>query len=143
MFVTSVLFPFSSGDTSGLVDKELIVTCAGGSAVLPCLPSNGDGLAVEGVSLKRQRGLAPVEVLYHSKQHSSPSSSSSSSSQLPGEKFHLSSLPGPGGIGYNLTLQQLQPQDSGLYSCQLLLHGRPDVHTSLGRNVVFISVQGG
>ncbi|XP_030271543.1 cd7 antigen-like [Sparus aurata] len=120
----------------------LVETCAGGSAVLPCLLLNGEGLAVEGVSLKRQRGRAAVEVLYHSKRHHG-SSHPPPSSQFPVEKVHLSSAPGPGGITYNLTLQQLQPDDSGLYSCQLLLRGRPDSSTSLGRQAVLVSVQGG
>lgn len=124
------------------MDTGLVETCAGGSAVLPCLPPNGEGLAVEGVSLKRQRGRAPVEVLYHSKHHHG-SASPSSSSQFPVEKVHLSFASGPDGINYNLTLQQLQPDDSGLYSCQLLLRGRPASTTSLGRQVVFLSVQGG
>ncbi|KAI3352371.1 hypothetical protein L3Q82_005337 [Scortum barcoo] len=115
--------------------------CAGGSVVLPCLPPHAGGLAVEGVSLKRQRGRAPVEVLYHSKRRHG--SSPPSSSQFPAERVHLSSAPGPSGITFNLTLQQLQPDDSGLYSCQLLLHGRPDSSTSLGRQVVFVSVKGG
>lgn len=110
--------------------------------MLPCLLLNGEGLAVEGVSLKRQRGRAAVEVLYHSKRHHG-SSHPPPSSQFPVEKVHLSSAPGPGGITYNLTLQQLQPDDSGLYSCQLLLRGRPDSSTSLGRQAVLVSVQGG
>lgn len=109
--------------------------------VLPCLPAHGDGLAVEGVSLKRQKGWAPVEVLYHSKQHHS--NGPPSSSQFPADRVRLSSAPGPSGITYNLTLQQLQPEDSALYSCQLLQHGRPDSSTSLGRRVFFVSVQGG
>lgn len=124
------------------MDMGLVETCAGGSATLPCLPPHGGGLAVEGVSLKRQRGRAPVEVLYHSKRHHS-SSPPSSSSQFPVEKVQLSSAPGLGGITYNLTLQQLQPDDSGLYSCQLVLRGRPDSSTSLGRQVFFLSVKGG
>lgn len=119
----------------------MVETCAGGTAMLPCLPLNGEGLAVEGVSLKRRRGRAPVEVLYHSKRHHG--SASPSSSQFPVEKIDLSSAPGPGGFTYNLTLQRLQPDDSGLYSCQLLLRGRPDSTTSLGRQVFFLSVQGG
>lgn len=121
---------------------QLVETCAGGAAVLPCHPPHGEGLAVEGVSLKRQRGKAPVEVLYHSKQHHS---SSSVDSQFPTERVHLSSAPGPSGITFNLTLQQLQPDDSGLYSCQLLLRGRSDSSSStdLGRRVFFVSVQGG
>ncbi|XP_063324690.1 uncharacterized protein LOC134628625 isoform X1 [Pelmatolapia mariae] len=122
--------------------EYVIERCAGGSAVLPCLPQRGEGLVVEGVILKRQKGRGPVELLYNSKQHHS-GSRSSSSSQFPVERVQLSSAPGPGGITYNLTLQQLQPEDSALYSCQLLLHGQPDSSTSLGRRVFFISVQGG
>ncbi|XP_044044972.1 cd7 antigen-like [Siniperca chuatsi] len=138
-------FLLVSADAPGSVNTGLVETCAGGSAVLPCLPPHGAGFAVEGVSLKRQRGRAPVEVLYHSKRHhgSSPPSSSSSSSQFPAEKVQLSSAPGPGGITYNLTLQQLQPEDSALYSCHLLQRDRPDSTTSLGRQVFFVSVQGG
>ncbi|XP_073325011.1 cd7 antigen-like [Pagrus major] len=134
-------FLLVTADAPGSVG--LVETCAGGSAMLPCLPPNWEGLAVEGVSLKRQRGRAAVEVLYHSKHHHGSSHPSSSSSQFPVEKFHLSSAPGPSGITYNLTLQQLQPDDSGLYSCQLLLRGRPDSSTSLGRQVFLVSVQGG
>ncbi|XP_070779249.1 cd7 antigen-like [Enoplosus armatus] len=138
-------FLLVSADAPGSVGIGLVETCAGGSAVLPCLPPHGEALAVEGVSLKRQKDHAPVEVLYHSKRHhdSSPPSSSSSSSQFPVQKVQLSSAPGPGGITYNLTLQQLQPDDSGLYSCQLLLRGRPDSTARLGRQVFFVSVQGG
>ncbi|XP_062243184.1 cd7 antigen-like [Platichthys flesus] len=129
----------------GSLDIGLIETCAGGSAVLPCLPPNGEGQAVEGVSLKRQRGRAPVEVLYHSKRHhgSSSSSSSSSSSQFSTGRVQLSSAPGPSGLTYKLTLQQLQPEESALYSCQLLVRGRADTSSSLGRQVFFVSVQGG
>jgi len=112
--------------------------------VLPCLPPHGGPLtlAVEGVSLKRQRGRAPVEVLYHSKRHHGPPSSSSIS-PFPVERVHLSSAPGPGGLTYNLTLLQLQPDDSALYSCQLLLRGEPDASSGLGRRALFVSVQGG
>ncbi|XP_054460751.1 cd7 antigen-like [Anoplopoma fimbria] len=139
-------FLLVDADAPGSVDIGLVETCSGGSAVLPCLPPHGENSAVEGVSLKRQRDRAPVEVLYHSKrQHGSspPSSSSSSSSQFPVEKVQLSSAPGPRGITYNLTLQQLQPEDSALYSCQLLLRGGPNTSTNLGRHVFFVSVQGG
>lgn len=143
-FQCPVFFLLCSGDDPGSVDVGLVETCDGCSAVLPCRPPNGDDLAVEGVSLKRRRGHAPVEVLYNSRlHHGSASPSSSSSSQFSAEKVRLSSAPGPGGITYNLTLQQLQPGDSGLYSCQLLLRGRPDSSTSLGRHVFFLSVQGG
>ncbi|XP_030595938.1 cd7 antigen-like [Archocentrus centrarchus] len=134
-------FLLVGADVPGSADIEVIETCAGGSAVLPCLPHHGESLAVEGVALKRQKGRGPVEVLYHSKQRHS--SRYSSSSQFPVERVQLSSAPGPGGITYNLTLQQLQPDDSALYSCQLLQRGEPDSCTSLGRRVFFISVQGG
>lgn len=134
-------FLLVGADSSGSVDRGRLETCAGGSVVLPCLPEQ-EGLVVEGVSLKRQRGRAPVEVLYHSKRHHS-SNGPPTSSQFPAERFHLTSAPGPSGITYNLTLQQLQPEDSGRYSCQLLQHGNPDSSTSLGRQVFFVSVQGG
>ncbi|KAM3623121.1 uncharacterized protein V6R79_007282 [Siganus canaliculatus] len=141
-------FLLVNADAPASVDIRLVEACAGDSATLPCLPPNGEGLAVEGVSLKRKKGRAPVEVLYHSKRHRgsslpSQSSSSSSSSGFPVERLHLYSVPGPRGITYNLTLQQLQPEDSALYSCQLLLRGRPDSSSSLGRHVFFLSVQGG
>ncbi len=139
----SFIPPLLSGDAPGLVDIGVVETCAGGSAVLPCLPPNGDGLPVEGVILKRRRGLAPVEVLYHSKHQHGSSPPFSSSYQFPADKVRLSSAPGPGGFTFNLTLLQLQPEDSGLYSCQLLLRGRPDSSTSLGRQVFSLSVQGG
>ncbi|XP_056224464.1 uncharacterized protein LOC130164066 [Seriola aureovittata] len=136
-------FLLVKADAHGLVDIGLVETCAGGFAVLPCFSPNEEGLAVEGVSLKRQRGLAPVETLYHSKSHHGRSPPSSSSSQFSTERVHLSSAPGPSGITYNLTLQQLQPEDSAMYSCKLLMHGRSDDSTSLGRRVFFVSVQGG
>lgn len=121
-------------------------TCAGGSAVLPCLTpgSGGDGLAVEGVSLVRRRGQAPVEVLYHSRRRHGDGSPSSSS-HFPEERFQLTSAPGPLGISYNLTLLEMQPDDSGAYSCQLLLRGRVDAGSSgdLGRRMSFVSVRGG
>ncbi|XP_028315944.1 cd7 antigen-like isoform X2 [Gouania willdenowi] len=121
--------------SAGWAEVELVETCAGGSAVVPCVPPHRAGPAVEGVSLKRQRGGAPVEVLYHTLQPSSPPT------EFPVEQLHLSSAPGPGGLTYSLSLQQLQPQDSALYSCQLLLPGRPD-GGGLGRRVFFVSVQG-
>ncbi|XP_042369696.1 uncharacterized protein LOC121963480 [Plectropomus leopardus] len=133
---------FPSEETPGLVNIGLVKTCSGGSAVLPCFP-HGEALVVEGVSLKRQRGREPVEVLYHSKRHHSGSTPSSSSSHFPVERVQLSSAPGPNGITYNLTLRQLQADDSALYSCQLLVHGGSDSSTSLGRQVFFVSVQGG
>ncbi|TNN71021.1 hypothetical protein EYF80_018837 [Liparis tanakae] len=137
-------FLLVNADAPWSADIGLVETCSGGSAVLPCLPPHGGPLAVEGVSLKRQRGRAPVEVLYHSKRHHGPPSSSSSSvSPFPVERVHLSSAPGPGGLTYNLTLLQLQPDDSALYSCQLLLRGEPDASGGLGRRALFVSVQGG
>ncbi|MEQ2172642.1 hypothetical protein GOODEAATRI_023178 [Goodea atripinnis] len=105
------------------MDIDPIQSCAGGSAVLPCHTPNREGLAVEGVILSRQRGRAPVEVAYHSQQHLS--------SLFPTERVQLSSAPRPGGITFNVTLLQLQPEDSALYSCQLLLRGRPNSSTSL------------
>nr|XP_020452704.1 uncharacterized protein LOC109958422 isoform X2 [Monopterus albus] len=133
-------FVLVTADAPGSADINLLKTCAGGSAVLPCVPPHGEVLAVEGVSLKRQRGRAPVELLYHSKFHHS--GSSPSSSYFPVERVQLSLVPSPSGITYNLTLQQLQPDDTALYSCQLHIHGRSDSTTSLGRRVFFVSVQG-
>ncbi|XP_029360278.1 cd7 antigen-like isoform X2 [Echeneis naucrates] len=130
-------FLFVTPDASEPVSMTLVETCAGGSVVLPCYPPVGENSAVEGVSLKRQRGSDPVEVLYHSKRHRP-----SSASHFPAERVRLSSEPGPGGITYNLTLLQLQPEDSARYSCQLLVPGRSDSSTSLGRRVIFVSVQG-
>lgn len=143
--ITSVSFPFPPPrDAPGSVDIEFIETCVGGSAVLPCVPSQGEGSAVQGVSVKRRRGRAPVEVVYHSNPHHSSSSSPPSISSLfPAGKVQLSLAPSPGGITCNVTLQQLQPDDSALYSCQLHMHGRSDSSTALGRRVFFVSVQGG
>ncbi|XP_010772423.1 cd7 antigen-like isoform X2 [Notothenia coriiceps] len=135
-------FLLVKADAPGSVDIGLVETCSGGSAVLPCLPPHGEAMVVEGVSLKRQRGRGPVEVLYNSK-HQHGSSPPSFSSLFPVERVHLSSAPGPRGLTYNLTLQHLQPDDSALYSCQLLLQGGPHTSTLLGRQVVFVSVQGG
>lgn len=118
------------------MDVVLVQTCSGGSAVLPCHSPNEEGLAVEGVSLKRQRDREPVEVVYDSKRHHS-------ASRFPAEQVQLSSAPGPGGIAYNVTVQQLQPEDSALYSCHLLLRGRPDHNTHLGRRAFYVSVEGG
>ncbi|XP_054634434.1 cd7 antigen-like [Dunckerocampus dactyliophorus] len=127
----------NNDDTSnGWVDIGQLEVCTGGSAVIPCLPPHGEDLPVEGVSLTRQRGRGPVELLYHSKHHHRNGPPSSS-------RFQLSSAPGPGGFTYNLTLRQLQPEDGGLYSCQLLLRGRHDSSTSLDRRrAVFVSVEG-
>ncbi|XP_061536534.1 cd7 antigen-like [Phycodurus eques] len=122
------------------VEIGRIEVCAGGSAVVPCLPPRGEDLPVEGVSLTRRRGRAPAELLYHTKRHlgDGPASASSSSS-----RFQLRSAPGPGGFTYNLTLRHLRPEDGGLYSCQLLLRGRPDTRVSLDtRRAVFVSVEG-
>ncbi|XP_026216351.1 cd7 antigen-like [Anabas testudineus] len=137
-------FLLVKADAPGSVDIEFIETCVGGSAVLPCVPSQGEGSAVQGVSVKRRRGRAPVEVVYHSNPHHSSSSSSppSISSLFPAGKVQLSLAPSPGGITCNVTLQQLQPDDSALYSCQLHMHGRSDSSTALGRRVFFVSVQG-
>lgn len=133
--VISIVFPFLPGDAPGSVDMDLVQVCSGGSAVLPCHTPNSEGLAVEGVILNRKMGRAPVEVAYHSRQlHSS---------LFPTEAVLLSSAPGPGGITFNMTLLQLQPEDSALYSCRLLLRGRADGIPSLSGHVFFISVQGG
>ncbi|XP_008314953.1 cd7 antigen-like [Cynoglossus semilaevis] len=137
---TTEFFLLVTADAPGSLDMGLVETCVGGSAVLPCLPVNHEGLAVEGVSLKRQQGQAPVEMLYHS-QHQHGSTSSLSSTWLPPDRVQLSTEPGPRGIAYSLTLQQLQAEDSGLYSCQLLLHGRSETSSSLGRQVFFVSVK--
>ncbi|XP_051940084.1 cd7 antigen-like [Hippocampus zosterae] len=121
-------------------DIGRIDVCAGGSAIVSCLPPHGEDLPVEGVSLTRRRGRAPVELLYHTKRHlgDGPASTSSSS------RFQLWSAPGPRGFTYNLTLRHLQPEDSGLYSCQLLLRGRPDTSAALHmKQAVFVSVGGG
>lgn len=124
------------------MEVDLVQACVGGSAQVPCPPPRDGRGAVEGVVLKRQRGNAAAEVLYDSKRlHGS--SSSSSSSQFPSERIRLSSAPGPAGITYNLSLQQLQLHDSGLYSCQLLQRDGPDGSASLGRSAIFVSVEGG
>lgn len=120
------------------MDLVLVQTCYGGSAVLPCHSPNGEGLAVEGVSLKRQRDRGAVEVVYDSKQQQHRRGAAG----FPAERVQLSSALGASGITYNVTLQQLQPDDSALYSCQLLLRGRPDSSTRLGRRGFFVSVQG-
>lgn len=118
----------------------MVQTCVGGSALVPCpLPDDRRG-AVEGVILKRRRGNAAAEVLYDSKRPHG--SSSSSSSQFSSERIRLSSAPGPAGITYNLSLQQLQLHDSGLYSCQLLQRDGPEGSAGLGRSAIFVSVEG-
>ncbi|XP_068177057.1 cd7 antigen-like isoform X2 [Antennarius striatus] len=124
----------------GSLDVGLVETCAGNSAMLPCLTTNGEGLAVEGMILKRRKDLGLWEVLYHSKHHHNSGAPLSSPSHFPAERVHLSPGLGPTGVTYNLTLQQLQPEDSGLYSCQLLLRGKSD-STHVGRKVFFLSVQ--
>ncbi|KAK7929940.1 hypothetical protein WMY93_006335 [Mugilogobius chulae] len=116
------------------VDRDWINTCAGSSALLPCVPPVGDSSAVEGVILKRQRGQRPMELLYNSKQ-------TFLSSQFFVDRVQLSTAPGPKGISYTLTVGALQPEDSGLYSCQLLLQGRPH-SPSMGPHRVYVSVQG-
>lgn len=137
-FLSSIL----PGDAGGPVEVDLVQACVGGSAQVPCPPPRDGRGAVEGVVLKRQRGDAAAEVLYDSKRlHGS--SSSSSSSQFPSERIRLSSAPGPAGITYNLSLQQLQLHDSGLYSCQLLQRDGPDGSAGLGRSAIFVSVEGG
>ncbi|XP_020310116.1 uncharacterized protein LOC109865998 isoform X1 [Oncorhynchus kisutch] len=115
------------------MDVGLIETCAGGSAVLPCLAPYGIPSAMEGVCLKRRWGRAPVEVLFHSKRPFS------SASFPPEERLHLGT--GLGGLAYNLTLLKMQPEESAFYSCELLLPGRPDNSARLGRHVYFVSVQ--
>ncbi|XP_041729585.2 uncharacterized protein LOC121560736 isoform X1 [Coregonus clupeaformis] len=115
------------------MDVGLIETCAGGSAVLPCLAPHGSPSAMEGVCLKRRWNRDPVEVLFHSKRPSS-------ASFPPEERLHLAT--GLGGLAYNLTLLEMQPEESAFYSCELLLPGRPDNSARLGRHVYFVSVQG-
>lgn len=123
------------------MEVDWVRACVGGSAQVPCPLPSGERGAVEGVILQRRRGNAAVEVLYDSKRlHGS---GSSSSSQFPSERIQLSSAPGPAGITYNLSLQQLQLQDSGLYSCQLLQRGGADGGAALGRSAVFVLVEGG
>ncbi|XP_077460679.1 uncharacterized protein LOC144077088 isoform X1 [Stigmatopora argus] len=113
--------------------------CAGGSVVVPCLPPHGEDLPVEGVSLTRRRGRAPVELLYHTKRQLGDGTTSS-----PSSRFQLWSAPGPSGFTYNLTLRHLQPEDSGLYSCQLLLRRHADTSASLDMTrAVFVSVEAG
>ncbi|XP_076026456.1 cd7 antigen-like [Genypterus blacodes] len=135
-------FLYVAPDARASVDIVQIEACAGGSAVLPCLPPNGESSAVEGVSLKRQKGQTPVEVLYSLK-HQGGTSSPAYPSSFPLERVQLTMVPGLSSITYSLTLLQLQPEDSALYSCQLLLPDRPDSRSSLGRRVFLVSVQGG
>ncbi|XP_041640609.1 cd7 antigen-like [Cheilinus undulatus] len=129
-------------DATGSMDINLIETTAGGSAVLPCLPPRGEALAVVGVSLKQQRGQQPpVEVWHHSKYHHGKSPPPSSP-QFPDERVQLSFATNSGSIIYSVTMLQLQPEDSAIYSCTLLLQGLPDSSTRLGRQAFFVSVKG-
>ncbi|KAM4603871.1 cd7 antigen-like [Polymixia lowei] len=140
-------FLYVSADASESLDVTHVEACAGGSADLPCLPPRGDGSAVAGVSLQRRKGRSPAEVLYRSTQHRRGTSSASfsppsSSDAFPSERLRWSTAPGAGGISYNVSLLRLQPEDSGFYSCKLLVPGRTDGGAGLGRHVVFVSVQG-
>ncbi|KAK0139641.1 hypothetical protein N1851_023465 [Merluccius polli] len=149
-------FLYVADDAPTSVDVAHVETCEGGSAVLPCAPPPGRGqrAAVEGFSLKRRKGSAPVELLYHSKRHRHDpvssaallsSSGSSSSSSFPAEKLRFTTAPSDaGGMAFNLTLLHLQPRDSGFYSCTLLLAGAPQAGAgpSLGSRVFYVSVQG-
>ncbi|XP_036796391.1 uncharacterized protein LOC110485822 isoform X4 [Oncorhynchus mykiss] len=129
----SVCVPCGEDAPDSKMDVGLIETCAGGSAVLPCLAPYGSPSAMEGVCLKRRWGRAPVEVLFHSTRPFS------SASFPPEERLHLGT--GLGGLAYNLTLLKMQPEESAFYSCELLLPGRPDNSARLGRHVYFVSVQ--
>ncbi|XP_053713442.1 uncharacterized protein LOC128754667 [Synchiropus splendidus] len=129
-------FLLTSANSPASHDVEWVDVCAGDSAEIPCVSPHG---AVEGVTLKRQRGRSGVELLYHSQRHYS----GTSESLLPPDRVRLSSVPGPHGLTYNLTLLQMQPEDSGRYSCQFTQQGKADSITQLGRKVVFVSVQGG
>ncbi|KAL1005943.1 hypothetical protein UPYG_G00065970 [Umbra pygmaea] len=113
------------------MDIGLLETCAGGSAVLPCLATYGSPSAIEGVCLKRRRGRAPIEVLHHTKHPS----------VFP-QKRILHQGTGLGGLAYKITLTQMQPEESAFYSCELLLPGMPDNLTRLGRHAYYVSVQG-
>ncbi|KAJ0032961.1 hypothetical protein NQD34_000068 [Periophthalmus magnuspinnatus] len=115
------------------VDRDWVHTCVGGSTQMPCLPPVGDDSSVEGVVLKRQKGRGPVELLYHSQR-------TSRSSHFSEDRVRLVPVPGPGGISYSLTVDALRPEDSGLYSCQLLLQGRPP-SPAMGPQGVYVSVQ--
>ncbi|RVE76321.1 hypothetical protein OJAV_G00008430 [Oryzias javanicus] len=115
----------------GPSEVEVVQTHVGGSAVLPCLTPNPEGITVEGVTLKRQKGGDPIEVVYQSKKSVATS-----------EKVQLVSALGPDGVAFNVSLRQLQVEDSALYSCQLLLRDKPNSSHGLGRRAYFVSVQG-
>ncbi|CAL8328791.1 unnamed protein product [Lota lota] len=145
-------FIYVDNDDPSSLDVVHVETCAGGSAVLPCTRPPGEGrqAAVEGFSLKRQKSSGPVEVLYHSKYHhqhlvssTSMLPSSSSSSPFPADRLRLTTVPTVGGMMFNLTVLNLQPLESGFYSCTLLLASRPLASGSLGSPVFYVSVQGG
>ncbi|XP_046899535.1 cd7 antigen-like isoform X2 [Hypomesus transpacificus] len=126
-------------DVAGPPDVGLIKACAGGSATLPCLTPGGGTGPMEGVSLKRRRqGQNEAEVLFHSKR---PLDVRTSSSPFPAERLHLGTV--PSGLAYNLTLLHLKPEDSALYSCELLLPDKPHHSTTLGMQAYFVSVQDG
>ncbi|XP_057700572.1 cd7 antigen-like [Corythoichthys intestinalis] len=147
-YTCEFVVPNRSSEDEHVVDTEFFLlvnavtlgridVCAGGSAVIPCLPPHDEDLPVEGVSLMRRRGRAPIELLYHTKRHIDDGSTSTS-------RFQLWSAPGPSGFTYNLTLRHLQSEDSGVYSCQLLLRRQADTSASLDMTkAVFVSVEGG
>ncbi|XP_010900458.3 cd7 antigen-like [Esox lucius] len=113
------------------MDIGFVQTNAGGSVVLPCLAPYGSPSAIEGVCLKRRQGRAPVEVLFHTR---------SQSSAFPQERILHRGI-GLGGLGYNITLTQMQLEESAFYSCELLVPGSPENHARLGRHVYFVSVK--
>ncbi|KAJ3614730.1 hypothetical protein NHX12_018301 [Muraenolepis orangiensis] len=61
----------------------------------------------------------------------------------PPERLSFTPVPAVGGMAFNLTLRDLQPRDTGFYSCTLLLAGRSQAISSLGSQVTYVSVQGG
>ncbi|XP_030208594.1 cd7 antigen-like isoform X2 [Gadus morhua] len=143
-------FIYVGNDDPRSLDVVHMETSAGGSAVLPCTRPLGEGrqAAVEGYSLNRQRSSGPVELLHHSRDQRLPSPSSMlpssrSSSPFPADRLVFATTPTMGGMVFNLTLLNLQPQESGFYSCSLLLASRPLAGHSLRSPVVYVSVQGG
>ncbi|KAJ8001947.1 hypothetical protein DPEC_G00174700 [Dallia pectoralis] len=112
------------------LDVGLVKTNAGDSVVLPCLSPYGTPSAIAGVCLKRRQGRAPVEMLFHSKHPSA----------FPKERVLLQ-VTVQGGLAYNISLTQMQPDESAFYSCELLVPGMTESHTRLGRHVYFVSVQ--
>ncbi|XP_067115544.1 cd7 antigen-like [Osmerus mordax] len=135
---TEYFLHVSDADVTDSLDVGLIKACAGGSASLPCLTPHGGTGPMEGVSLKRRRqGQDEAEVLFHSKRPPD----SQTSSPFPAERLHLGTV--PSGLAYNLTLLHLKPEDSALYSCELLLPDKPDHSTTLGMQAYFVSVQDG